>query len=299
MPDLVSPPYGPALATTATENLLVNRLVPPLATAAFARGAACVVAEADPLLTVLLDAHRRGTDHWAREGYSGYEDRQRRLMARVLVTLTTGGDPRPLTEHVRLFASNANALQTLLRDLALLFTYDDALRPRLGEVWRHAMTAALDAVDAGADLLGDRHWVDWAIEGLLPTPHIGPADSDPDGTLLSARTGWIAPDSIADLVTRWLTIARGEPRAADAVAQFAKCGPLTWQLTTGLSWAEQVIDGRYLEFADRCLYLTDWLGTLREAGLGGPDDTARWRRLVDGLAAAGDHRAAELQRLEE
>lgn len=299
MPDPVSPPYGPALATTATDSLLVNRLVPPLAAAAFARAADCVAAEAEALLTVLLDAHRRGAEYWAREGYSGYEDRQRQLMARVLVSLTTDGDPRPLTEHIRLFADNANALQTLLRDLALLFTYDDALRPRLGEVWRHALTAALDAVDAGADLLGDRHWVDWAIGGLLPTPHIGAGDSDPDGTLLRARTGWLAPDSIADLVTRWMPLAQGEPKAADAVAQLAKCGPMTWQLTTGLSWAEQVIDGRYDEFANRCWFLTDWLGTLREAGLGGPNDTARWRRLVDGLATAGDHRAAELQQLEE
>ncbi|MCW2898260.1 MAG: hypothetical protein JWO67_525, partial [Streptosporangiaceae bacterium] len=63
--------------------------------------------------------------------------------------------------------------------------------------------------------------------------------------------------------------------------------------------AEQVIDGRYDAFAKRCWYLADWLSALREAGLGTPDDTARWRRLIDGLAAAGDQRAAELQRLEE
>ncbi|MFD4336209.1 hypothetical protein ACFWPP_03200 [Streptomyces anulatus] len=30
-----------------------------------------------------------------------------------------------------------------------------------------------------------------------------------------------------------------------------------------------------------------------------PDQIARWRRLVDGLASAGDHRAADLQRMEE
>jgi hypothetical protein len=70
-------------------------------------------------------------------------------------------------------------------------------------------------------------------------------------------------------------------------------------VTTGLRWAEQVVAGRYDRFANRCWFLTDWLGALREAGLGAADDTARWRRLVDGLAAAGDRRAAELQRLEE
>ncbi|MCU1614167.1 MAG: hypothetical protein JWO98_1707 [Frankiales bacterium] len=299
MPDPVTPPYGPAITATATDSLLVNHLVPPLAAAASARAAACVSAEADGLLAVLLDAHRRGTDHWAQEGYSGYEDNQRQLMARVLVSLAIEGKPGPLTEHVRLFASNADALQTLLRDLALLFTYDDAVRPELGVVWRQAMTAALDAVDAGADLVGDHHWDDWAIGELLPTPHVGVADLDPDGTLRGARAGWIAPDSIADLVGRWLPLAQGRPKAADAVVLLAKCGPTAWQVTTGLSWAEQVIDGRYDAFAKRCWYLADWLSALREAGLGTPDDTARWRRLVDGLAAAGDQRAAELQRLEE
>lgn len=297
--DPISPPYAPAVAAIPTDSLLVNQLVPPLAAAASARAAACVAAEAEDLCTVLFEAHCRGTDHWAREGYSGYEDPQRQVMARVLVSLAIDGDPGPLTEHARQFASNANALQTLLRDLALLFTYDDALRPHLGEVWRHAMTATLDAVDEGADLLGDDHWVDWAISGLLPTPHISAGDSDPDATLRNALAGWVAPDSIADLVARWLPLAQGEPMAADAIALLARSAPPSWQVTTGLSWAEQVVDGRYGEFANRCSLLTGWLGSLRENGLGTPDDTARWLRLVDGLAAADDRRAVELQQLEE
>jgi hypothetical protein len=287
------------VAATPSDRLLVNRLVSPLVAAASARAATCIAAEAESLFAVLVDAHRRGVDHWARKGYSGYEDRQRQAVARVLVLLTIDGNPDPLTEHVRLFASNANALQTLLRDLALLFTYDDALRPHLGAVWRHPMTAALDAVDQGADLLGDRHWVDWAIGGLIPTPHISAGDMDPDATLRRARAGWVAPDSLADLVARWLPLAVGEPKAADAVAQLAKCAPPSWQVTTGLTWAEQVVADRYDTVANRCWYLTDWLALLRETGLGAADDTARWRRLVDGLAAAGDRRAAELQRLEE
>jgi hypothetical protein len=110
MPDPISPPYTAAVAATATDDLLVNRLVPPLAAAASARTAACIATEADGLLAVLLDAHRRGADHWAREGYHGHEDQQRQVMARVLVSLAIDGDPGPLTEHVRLFASNANAL---------------------------------------------------------------------------------------------------------------------------------------------------------------------------------------------
>ncbi|MFJ7212646.1 hypothetical protein [Amycolatopsis sp. NPDC098790] len=92
--------------------------------------------------------------------------------------------------------------------------------------------------------------------------------------------------------------AAGE-RAADAIASLAKCGPMPWQFTTALDWVEQVVDGQYDIFVNRSWFLTDWLGLLREAGLGVPEGTTRWRRLVDGLAAAGDRQAAELQRLEE
>jgi hypothetical protein len=287
------------LSATPTEDLLANRLVPPLAAAAAARTTACIASEAEDLLTVLLEAHRRGSDHWAREGYSGHEDRQRQVIARVLVTLTIDGVTEPLTEHVRQFAHNANALHALLDDLAMLFTYEDALRPHLGEVWRHAMTAALDAIDAGAGLLDDDHWVDWAVAALLPTPHLNAGDADPDTTLRRARDAWVSPESITDLVVRWLPLARCEPKAADAIATLAKCGPMPWQFTTALDWVEQVVDGRYDILANRSWFLTDWLGLLREAGLSVPEGTTRWRRLVDGLAAAGDRQAVELQRLEE
>ncbi|WP_328617300.1 hypothetical protein OHS18_13760 [Amycolatopsis sp. NBC_00355] len=73
---------------------------------------------------------------------------------------------------------------------------------------------------------------------------------------------------------------------------------MPWQFTAALDWVEQVVDGRYDIFANRSWFLTDWLGLLRDAGLGVTDGTG-WRRLVDGLAAAGDRRAVELQRLEE
>lgn len=297
--DPIAPPYHSALADTATDCLLLNHLVPPLAAAASAQAAPCIRAEAAQLLTVLLDAHRRTTEHWAEEGCDSEDDRERQVVARVLVSLTIDGDPRPLTEHVRCLTSKANALQSLLRDLAQLFTYEDDLRPHLGDVWRRVMTAALDAIDDGADLLADKHWADWAIGALLPVPRINVSDSNPDKTVLHARTGWVDPATIADLVVRWLPLAQNEPTVADEVAQLAKCGRHFWQMGTSLNWVEQVINGQYSAVANSCGHLMTWLRSLREAGLGAPDDTARWHRLVDGLAAAGDHHAAELQQLEE
>ncbi|WP_370948831.1 hypothetical protein AB5J62_15100 [Amycolatopsis sp. cg5] len=297
--DPLSPPYATDLAATEPENLEVNRLVPPLVAAASARHAACVGAEAMTLLDALLAAHRRGTDHAARENHSEPSDQQRGAVAHVLVTLAVDGHLEPLVEHVKFFAGNAGALQTLLTDLATLFTNDDALRPHLGALWRQAMTAVLDAVDTGTDFRNDDHWVDWAINALIPYPRLDAGDPAPDATLQRARTTWVAPETLTDLVARWIPLAKHEPQAADAIASLAECGPVNWQLTTALDWAEQVIDGRHERFANQCVFLTSWLASLREKGTGGATETARWRRIVDGLAAANDDRAAELQQLEE
>ncbi len=89
------------------------------------------------------------------------------------------------------------------------------------------------------------------------------------------------------------------PNRADALAKLARCAPLNWQRTTGLLWAEQLADDAHHILANRCWHLTDWLADIHSRDNMPPDQARRWRRLVDGLASAGDYRAAELQRIEE
>jgi len=109
----------------------------------------------------------------------------------------------------------------------------------------------------------------WAVAPYLqPTPQLDMADRNPDATLDHARTRWISPDRLADLVMRWLLVAAGEPKAADTLAQWARCASFAWQADDGLTWAERDVDGRYGAFANRCWFFTDRLGSLRENGLG-------------------------------
>jgi hypothetical protein len=42
-----------------------------------------------------------------------------------------------------------------------------------------------------------------------------------------------------------------------------------------------------------------WLGEVRVAARPHKEATARWQRIIDGLAAAGDSQAAKLQQAEE
>lgn len=103
------------------------------------------------------------------------------------------------------FTSNARALDQLLRDLAVLFTYDESLRRVLPDVWRRVMTTAFDALEAGADLRGDHDWSDSAFGRLLPTCEywLGDAFELPNGTCTRRRraAGWAANCTIYSLPT--------------------------------------------------------------------------------------------------
>jgi hypothetical protein len=278
----------------------VNRLTAPLvAAAAAARSGSCIATAATRLRDVLFDAHRRGTDHWATKGYNRHHNRHRDSVARVLLETAIGGDATPLASYVRAFTANAQALDELLHDLRQLFTYDDTLRTSLLPVWRLVMATALDALESGATLPVRHHWRDSALAGLLPTPQIAISDTNPTATLERVRAHWLDPDDIADLAIRWLKIARGEPKAGDAVTDLANCATPAWQATTGLTWAEDLINGDYVAIAGRCWVLPEWLETVHVAGQLDVHGVARWHRLVDGLAAHGDYRAAKLQQTVE
>ena len=162
------------------------------------------------------------------------------------------------------------------------------------------MATVLDEIDAGASLIDDStSWYDYAISALLPVPQIKSEDLDPDATLNSCRASWAPPDTFGAVVDRWLAIGKGEPKCAEAVAQFARTAPTDWQATTGLVWLETVLDGRFGAFANRTWFESNWLGGLRASATVVGPALARYRRIVDGLAAAGDSASVVLQQLEE
>lgn len=290
-------PYDRTLPEVETEQLYLVSLIPPLVAAASAAlSNSCVAERGNGLTEALLAAHARATDHWAKERY---KNRHSRRSARVIVDLAVSGDTEPLKAHARHFAANSRALHEFLRDVAVLFTYDDDLRTSLPAVWPVLMEASLEAIGDGAGLRISHHWGGLALGSLLPAPAIDMSDTDIDATLTRAREDWLHPDILSGLLDRWTVLARQEPKALDALAQLGKCAPLAWQRDTGLRLAEQLIDGNHRIAANGCWYLPDWLGTLHSRDAMTLDQIARWRRLVDGLASAGDHRAADLQRMEE
>ena len=215
VPESLQPPFRQTLADIASKDLLVSHLRMPVACMTDARQVSCIADDVGELWTPLWDTHRRGLDHWWREGYDHGESVHDEPIARRLVEVTMNGDKRPLEAHLQTFAGNANAMHLLLESLAPVFTYDERLWDSLSTFWPRVMRVVLDAVGDGSDLGGERgHWFDYAVAAILPVPHPRSWDPDIDATLERCRRNWIQPAALDGVDERWLRLARWEPRAA-------------------------------------------------------------------------------------
>jgi hypothetical protein len=294
---------GPAvteLAEVATEDLLTNRLAAAIVVTADAlSSAACVASTAAELHTVLLKAYRRGAMHWAEEGYGGQLNEHHRVPNRVLLATAATGNRVELERCIRAFAPSHAALSQLLNDISAICTYDPELRRALPELWPWLMGVALQEIEHTDNTQASHRAHEDLAAALIPHPAIDVADRDPDATLKAARSGWIHPELLAAHIPQWVAIARGEPRAVDALISLIEVAPEAWRAAAGLEWLDELIDGRYAHVASRCFFLPDFLERLRLSHALDQAGRARLQRLVDGLVAAGERRAVPAQRAEE
>jgi len=286
-----------ALRDLTTADILVPRLTGPIiAVADCVRSSCCGAGDAAPLLQALLGVHRRGAAHWADKRYHTDHD-DRRFVAEVLLKLAGSGRDQELIQHVDLFADHPHALEQLLDDLAQLATYDEGHRSALSAVWPRVMDQVLSAYDEGRGNRRDR-WSDRAVAALIPAPRISAADGELEATLVAARVGWPTPEELASRIERWLPLAAGEGWCVDALIGLLDVAPFPEQASRGLPWMLRLVEG-HIESAQGSFRLPSWLQRVRDAAV--LDATTRpiYQRIVDGLAASGDHRAVELQQLDE
>jgi hypothetical protein len=293
---VVAPLTGPLLEElprVETDRLLVDRLTGPLvACADAARSDSCISDDAVQLLDVLLAAHRRGALHWSVQGYGPDDDEDHRRVVGILLSTAACGDWAPLIGHVQAYANTPRALAKLLHDAGQLYTYRSDLRRTLATTWPVIMQTALDAITNV-----DTSHSDWddVLAHLIPDLSLAISDPDPDTTLATARADWIHPDMLHSLIERWILVARGGPDAVDTLVGLARTAPTSWQTTTGLRWTDRLIGGDYDAIALRSWRLPGWLADLRSASHLSPGDAKVLHRVLDGLAAAGDRRAAAVQ----
>ncbi|MFJ6536796.1 hypothetical protein ACIQH5_11230 [Paenarthrobacter sp. NPDC091711] len=294
------PPFHKSLPKVDSDRLLVNHLRMPIACMVDASAAACLKKEIRQLWDPLWNAGIRGVHHSWSQGFDHLEIMRHEPITRRLIDLAIDGETSPLETHVRAFAGDASALHLLLESLTQVLTYGDRQRKSLGVLWPWVMRVALDAVGDGAALRAQRPWGGYAISAILPVPNPRSSDPDIDATLETCRRNWIQPDVIAEVDERWLRLAEGQPTAVDAIVKFSRSAAREWQASIALTWIEVVIGTRFEVFANRLYYLENWLTELRNLGaFTNGDAQSRYHRIVDGLAAAGDHGMANLQQLDE
>jgi hypothetical protein len=295
----LSPPFSVTLAAVPDDALLVNRLRMPLACMVDAREVPCLRSEVEEIWMPLWDSYCRGVAHWWKEGYDHHARTAHEPIARRMVKLAVGGDHDLIKGFISALATNSNALHRLFEGFAVVFTYDDDLRAAMAEFWPWALEIALDAVGDGSGLRVERHWFDYLVASLLPTPSPQSWDRNIDDTLTRVRDSWIQPDVLEGLDERWLQLARWEPKAVDAIILFGRSAPLEWQTTTAFDWIERVIESRFDQIANHVYFLEEWLTDLRRAGVIEGEVRNAYHRIIDGLAAAGDRAAVRLQQLDE
>jgi hypothetical protein len=297
--DPVREPNAQAIPRVETGRLLLNRLTAPLIAAADAAGSSsCIQEDAKITLDVILAAHRRVAIPWTEKRYRHPGDRHGPAVASVLAEVAASGNSMPLAEHVQAFTTSLQTLIELLRDLRLAFTYNDDLRPALPEVWRTVMQTALDELDAHPERLSDWQHRGRMLGGLIPAPDIEVSELHVDDVLEHARNCWPAPDVFADLISRWIPLARGASEPVGDLIQLIRCGTQAWQATNGLAWTEDLIKDHY-QAAATAWFLTGWLQEVHEAGHLSGNTATQWRRIVDALAAEGNSAAVSLQQAEE
>lgn len=297
-PDPLPPPFNETLPTVADDALLVNRLRMPLSCMVDARQVSCVRAEVSALWAPLWDAYRRGLAHWWEEGYDRHETNHEPI-ARRMIEIALDRDRELVKAFIQTLASSSNALHQLFEGFATVCTYDDKSRSLMREFWPWALAVALDTVGERTNLRVGHHSFDYMVAALMPTPRPHSWDPDIDGTFANARKHWIQPADLGDLGSRWLSLARWEPKAIDAVIKFGKSAPRAWQTSVELDWIEILAGDRYDLIANRLYYLEEWFGDLRSSGLILGEVKTKYHRIVDGLAAAGDRAAVRLQLLDE
>lgn len=305
-------PLEEALSAIPTEELALDCLPGVLTSCIHAAYSACCVAEcARSLLDALLDAYSRAFRKRASgPGRSAEGGDGHRSVAGALFVTAARGDCVPLVAHVRALAGSATALEAFLRDMSCQATHAADVRRALPKVWPLLMATVLDL-----RLPDDRQYRS-ALAVLVPEPRVSRQDpwwppvpvdlapltnvlgvtmTNPDEILSAARSQWIGPKALLDLIERWIPVVQGEPRAVSALVGLVRTAPMSWQATTGLRWIERLISGDYHRVEMFSGELLDWLIELHTSEQLAPRDAKVLYRIVDALVAEGSQRAVALQ----
>lgn len=264
-----------------------------------ARSGSCIAPLARAHLGDLLTAYRGKLAEPERWFSMGDADEER-AVAGALFSIAADGEHAPLLDHLSLLCRRTERLADFLTNLCWHATYQPDLRRTLPRIWPLIMRLVL-----ATDLPG------YQLPHLLPVPRAaGKTDELANSTwlrpnrkplpparevLAAARSDWLDPAVITDLIEQWAERVRGTGSAQDVLVAYARTTSPTWQVNTALPLLEQVT-GPSPRFSEHSTpLLPEWLTDLHRSGQLTPAAAKILHRLVDAHVAAGDKRLVPLQ----
>ena len=287
---------GAALSGCPSGDLLLDHLAPPLIAACdAARTGCCIAGAARAARDSLLAVYTRTAAAW---GEAGYDQRDEEQFAVAEALLAAGaGEPALLTAFAAGLAGQGRALSENLRAMSVAATYSASCRAVLASAWPAVMTAVLDAADAGAGGLADRHWGDHAVAEMIPKPSPVSWGGGADAAVSAAADGWPAPHSLAGQIERLLPAAVGHWHAADNLIGLLRTAPLPDQARIGLPWVHRVIASRSKRPGGMpTWFAVEWLRSLSEGHVVSAETRPFYNAVIDALAAESYAGAVSLQR---
>jgi len=285
-------PVVESLVAVRDDDILVTKLDAAIrALGVAAVSDTCVAVEARQLLIELLRAQRRGL--LAHE--ENYDERGSHALvaARALLALAAAGDEQPLRDHIAAFADRAFYLSSVVRAFSAAAEENTAAAKTARQLWPSIILQVLELNTSGHQTFSDRHWGDWALAALVPTPpseieFLYPETAKPP-------IAWRDPLGWETALDAWVTAAAGEPMCIDSFIRLVRELPLEQQIPFGLPRVAKLVEGDINAASARSFYLAEWLRELRACPLDG-DSQAAWQRLVDSLVVAGNRTLAPYSR---
>jgi len=286
-----------ALQGRPDEDLMLTHIAPAAASVLDAAASqSCVQDHAVHLLPVLLDSYARAARCWA-EGNYDWPLEQQVAFASAVLRSGSGADGSIILELATRLRGSSDSLGDFLGGLVIASTYESDYAAILGQHWPALMQLGIESL-----VEADRS-DPWGTEGLLrkmvPSPTLLGGEEDPRGLIERAKARWPPLDSVAEHMDTWLQLAQGGRWCVDALVGLLQTQPLPRQADPGLDWVRRLVVGDDGSARTSGFLLVEWLQSLRESNVLGPNTLPKYRAIVDALVL-GDYRGArDLQRRDE
>jgi hypothetical protein len=286
------------LAVRPDDELMLSLIAPAAIAALDAAGVeSCIRDRTAQLRDPLIRSLARAACHWADNHYE-WRNEYQAAFASALLRRAVTEDPDAIVRLARELTPSLDALGDYLHALTIVATHEPEVVRTLGYVWPQLMAIGIEAIVNAPERRRPRY-AEKLISNLVPHPNTLSYMENIDGILRAARSNWLPMTAITDHIETWLSHARGQMFAIDALVGFLRSQPIDVQVSPGLDWIRALVvddDGVALSCG---FLLVSWLSELRDSRGIHVAAIPSYRAIVDALVLGNYRDAKDLQQQDE